>query len=49
MEYGEIDRFDVTASCPHCTEVTEVLQGELRSNEVTCQHCDEIFTVILDD
>lgn len=49
MEYGEIDRFDVTATCPHCTEETVVHQGELKNAEVTCQHCDKIFTIILND
>jgi transcription elongation factor Elf1 len=48
MEYGEIYKFEVTATCPHCAEQTDVTQSEMRSKEVQCQHCDESFQVVLD-
>ncbi|MGI2111793.1 hypothetical protein ACRN9C_20765 [Shewanella frigidimarina] len=48
MKTGEIIDFSVTARCPHCTEITAVNDGELRSKEAVCQHCDESFSVELD-
>ena len=48
MEHGDIYSFEVQATCPYCTEQTDVFQDELAKGEVLCQHCDETFKVVLE-
>lgn len=47
MEYGEIVSFAVSASCPHCTEYTDLTQDELSSGNCECMHCKKEFKVVL--
>jgi len=49
MEYGEIVSFSVSASCPHCTEYTDLTQDELSSGNCECMHCNKQFKVVIND
>lgn len=49
MRIGEITSFDVVAKCPYCDNETSVHECEAKHGTVECQHCEESFSIHLNN
>lgn len=46
---AEVEFFFVEAICPHCDEVVELEQSDVKSKEAVCSECNSEFIVKLED